>query len=94
MKLSDVLMGSTSSDKGERGKTPRMGGGSEVLPINELPLEYYEQPMAILGISMNAKEPTWIICEWCPIHGEFMVNKEYEVWLKPTHFCELPEVPK
>lgn len=93
MKLSDVLMGSPSSDRGEWDKTPRMGF-LEVLPINELPLAYYENPKPILGISMNAKEPTWMICEWCLIHGEFMVDKEYETWLKPTHFCELPEVQK
>ena len=64
------------------------------LPIKELPLAYYEQPKPILGISMTAKEPTWMICEWCQIQGEFMVDKEYKVWLKATHFCELPQVPK
>jgi len=93
MKFSDVLMGSPSSDKGEVVETPRMGF-LEVLPIKELPLEYYEKPKPILGISMNAKEPRWIICEWCQIQGEFMVDEEYKTWLKPTHFCELPEVPK
>jgi hypothetical protein len=85
MKLSDVLMG-------EGDKTPRMGNVSEVLPINELPLEYYEQPKPILLIKMTAKKPTWMICEWRPSRGEFMVDEEG--WLKPTHFCELPEVPK
>jgi len=91
MKLSDVLMGSPSSDKGERDKTPRMGF-SEVLPINELPLSYYQHPRPILGIKMDATKPTWMICEWCSIHGEFMVDEEG--WLKPTHYCELPEMPK
>jgi hypothetical protein len=64
------------------------------LPIKELPLAYYAHPQPILGISMNAKVPTWIICQWCPMEGEFMVDKEVDTWLNPTHFCELPQVPK
>jgi hypothetical protein len=64
------------------------------LPIKELPLAYYEQPKPILGISMNARQPTWLICQWCPIEGEFMVNEDDKTWLNPTHFCELPQVPE
>lgn len=62
------------------------------LPIKELPVSYYQYPKPILGIRMTAKAPTWMICQWCPIENEFMVDKEKETWLKPTHFCELPEV--
>jgi len=64
------------------------------LPIKELPLSYYQHPKPILGISMTAKKPTWIICQWCPMEGEFMVDEEVDTWLKPTHFCELPQVPE
>lgn len=64
------------------------------LPIKEIPLVYFTHPRPLLCIDMDASVPTWIICQWCPLHGKFMVDKEVDTWLDPTHFCELPQVPQ
>ena len=64
------------------------------LPIKEIPLEYFTNPRPLLCIDMDARDPTWIICQWDQLEGKFMVHKEVDMWLEPTHFCELPQVPQ
>ena len=64
------------------------------LPIKEIPLVYFTHPRQLLCLNMSAQCPAWIMCQWDQLEGKFMVDKELDTWLNPTHFCELPQVPQ
>lgn len=64
-----------------------------VRKIDEMPIEYYSHPRAVLCINMTAQCPAWFICIYDQSLGEWMVAEREECFLDPTHYCELPELP-